>query len=113
MTISKNMIAQTPKPPYYAVVFTSERTPGDKGYNNMAAHIEKIVHNVPGFLGMESAREQLGITVSYWKDLKSIENWKNNPEHRKAKQRGKDEWYQTYKLRICKVESETGFTKGQ
>ena len=30
------MFAQTPKPPYYAVIFTSIRTDGDHGYAEMA-----------------------------------------------------------------------------
>ena len=34
-----------------------------------------------GFLGVEIARNKIGITVSYWRDLKSIKKWKDNAEH--------------------------------
>lgn len=67
-----SLIAQTPKPPYYAVIFTSRRTDGDNGYGTMAARMVELASAQPGFLGIESAREQIGITVSYWADLESI-----------------------------------------
>jgi len=66
------MIAKTPQPPYYAVIFTSIRTKEDDGYSAMAGEMERLVEKQPGFLGFESARTELGITVSYWKDLESI-----------------------------------------
>lgn len=101
-------IARTPEPPYYAVIFTSLRTEGDNGYAEMAAKMIETVSTQPGFLGFESAREGIGITVSYWTDLEAINNWKANLEHRKAKQLGRDEWYSAYRLRIAKVERDYG-----
>lgn len=77
--------AQTPAPPYYAVIFTSKRTELDQGYNEMSDRIEALVKDQPGFLGMESARNELGITVCYWKDMASIKSWSENVEHREAK----------------------------
>lgn len=97
---------QTPKPPYYAVIFTSKRTEGDLGYNEMSDRIEEIVKNQPGFLGMESARNEIGITVSYWKDLESIRLWSGNSEHQLAKKNGIEKWYHAYRVRISKVEFE-------
>ncbi len=72
------LIATTPEPPYYAVIFTSIRTEGDNGYSAMANKMVELASQQPGFLGLESAREDVGITVSYWKDLDSIKKWKNN-----------------------------------
>lgn len=63
----------------------------------------------PGYLGFESARSEIGISVSYWKDLESIKNWKNNAEHLLAQQLGKTKWYQHYSLRIAKVERDYHF----
>src|SRR5580693_8351395 len=74
-------IAATPAPPYYAVIFTSLRTTGDNGYGKMAEAMEKLAATQPGFLGIESAREGLGITVSYWESLESIAAWKQNAQH--------------------------------
>ena len=64
-----------------------------------------------GFLGVESARNELGITVSYWKDLDSIKKWKENSQHSIARERGRKDWYQSYKTRIAKVERDYGFEK--
>ena len=81
-------IAKTPDPPSYAVIFTSHRTEGDNGYGEMAGKMFELASKQPGFLGVESAREGVGITVSYWTDLKSIKAWKKNAEHILAQRRG-------------------------
>jgi heme-degrading monooxygenase HmoA len=107
------MFAETPHPPYYAVVFTSIRTEGDNGYNAMSDRIEALVKEQPGYLGMESARNELGITVCYWKDKEAIHSWARNMEHREAKTKGKTIWYEGYKVRICKVEDEYGMEINQ
>ncbi len=67
-------IAKTPRPPYYAVTFTSHRTAGDNGYSKMAEHMVKLAAQQEGFLGFESARESVGVTVSYWDDLEAIKD---------------------------------------
>ncbi len=100
------MIAETPKPPYYAVIFTSKRSEGDKGYAAMADKMVELAQKQPGFLGVESARSEIGITVSYWKDLAAIQQWKNNSQHLDAKDKGKSIWYENYSVRIAKVEME-------
>ncbi|MBT2736432.1 antibiotic biosynthesis monooxygenase [Bacillus sp. ISL-7] len=98
-------IAQTPEPPYYAVIFASQRTNGDSGYGKMADKMVELASQQKGFLGLESARdEELGITVSYWDSLESIKNWKENSAHRIAQDKGKKEWYKNFSLRVCRVE---------
>ncbi len=103
------MIAQTPKPPYYAVIFSSIRTEGDNGYAKMSDKMVNLASKQDGFLGVESVKEELGITVSYWKDLASIKNWKDNAEHSVAQAKGKTDWYKAFKIRIAKVERDYGF----
>ena len=98
------MISSTPKPPYYAVIFTSLRTDGDNGYSEMSERMVELAKQQKGFLGIESAREDLGITVSYWKDLESIKSWKSNTEHMNAQKKGHNIWYSNFKVRISKVE---------
>ena len=98
------MIASTPKPPYYAVIFTSIRTEVDSGYAEMGSRMLELAAKQPGFLGVESVRDGLGITVSYWENLESICAWKAHEEHIVAQERGKAEWYTGYKTRICLVE---------
>jgi heme-degrading monooxygenase HmoA len=102
------LLAKTPTPPYYAVIFTSIRTAGDNGYGKVADRMVTLAEQQPGFLGMESAREEVGITVSYWQDLDSIKQWKQNVEHLGAQKMGREQWYETFKVRIAKVERDYG-----
>ena len=105
------MIAETPITPYYAVIFTSIRTEGDNGYDDMSEQMMELAKLQNGFLGMESARNNIGITVSYWKDLASIKKWKEHSEHRIAREKGRAEWYKSFKTRIARVESDYDFRK--
>lgn len=100
--------ANTPRPPYYAVIFTSLRTPGEHGYGAMAARMETLAKEQPGYLGIESVREGLGITVSYWSDLDSIRQWKANLDHLEAQRLGREQWYTSFKVRIARVERDYG-----
>ena len=106
-------IAKTPEPPYYAVIFTSHRTKGDNGYGEIAERMVKLASQQPGFLSLESARESVGITVSYWSDLESIKLWKQNTEHVMAQKQGREIWYREFKTRTCKVESDYGFSQNK
>ena len=103
------MIADTPKPPYYVVIFSAIRTDRANGYGKMGDKMIELASKQAGFLGVESAREELGITVSYWKDLASIKNWRNNTEHSVARTKGKADWYKAFKVRIAKVERDYKF----
>lgn len=102
------MISTTPPPPYYAVIFTSLLNEKLEGYSEMADRMEDLAKSQPGYLGIESARDGLGITVSYWESLDAIRNWKMNADHLFAQQKGREEWYASYKTRICKVERDYG-----
>ncbi|MDB5240199.1 MAG: antibiotic biosynthesis monooxygenase [Spirosoma sp.] len=113
------MIANTPPPPYYAVIFTSIRTSHLEGYGDMATRMVELAHGQAGFLGVESARDShsdryagagpFGITVSYWQSLEAIRQWKQHAEHLIAQQTGRDRWYASYKTRICLVERDYAF----
>ena len=105
------MIANTPIAPYYAVVFTTLRTDIDEGYEEAAQKMEALAQLQDGYLGIESVRATLGITVSYWESLDAISKWKNNVEHTIVRNKGRELWYQSYKLRICKVERDYDFEK--
>ncbi|AKA34851.1 antibiotic biosynthesis monooxygenase family protein [Flagellimonas lutaonensis] len=97
--------------PYYAVIFTNTRTEGDNGYAAMAEEMEALARKQPGFIGFESARSGLGISISYWESTQAIARWKANLDHQLAQKRGIEEWYSWYKVRVCKVEREYEFTK--
>ncbi|HJV92818.1 MAG TPA: antibiotic biosynthesis monooxygenase [Azonexus sp.] len=100
--------ATTPKPPYFAVIFTSTRQDGDHGYAETAGQMLELASQQPGFLGFESARQEIGISVSYWATLEAIAAWKENAAHRQAQTQAR-EWYKSFRVRICRVEREYGF----
>lgn len=103
------MIANTPAPPYYAVIFSSIRTDNGEGYAEMAERMAELAAQQPGYLGIESARNEVGITVSYWESLEAIRHWKANAEHLLAQKLGREKWYATYKTRVCRVERDYGW----
>lgn len=98
--------APLPEPPYWAVIFTAQRTDGDHGYGAMADKMVALAAEQPGYIGVETTRDAagLGITVSYWSDETALRNWKQVSEHLLAQKLGKDRWYSHYTLRVAKVE---------
>lgn len=111
MSTAASRFAPRPAPPYYAVVFTSQRTEGDDGYAAMAERMAALAAEQPGYLGVESARgaDGLGITVSYWRSLEDIAAWRRVAEHQAARDRGRAHWYRHYELRIARVERAYGW----
>jgi heme-degrading monooxygenase HmoA len=107
-----SQFANTPKPPYYAVIFSSTLKENTKEYQDVSIQMEELALENEGFIGFEAARNEIGIFISYWKDLESIKKWKAVTEHRLAQQRGRSEWYKSFKVRISKVERDYGFEKG-
>jgi heme-degrading monooxygenase HmoA len=102
------MHAKTPAPPYYAVIFTSIRTDIEAGYEEMAGEMVRLAALQPGYLGHESARSGLGITISYWESLEAIRAWKVNSDHLIAQKYGREKWYSAFKTRIALVERDYG-----
>jgi heme-degrading monooxygenase HmoA len=100
--------ATTLQPPYYAVIATSIRTEGDNGYSEMAKQMLELASKQPGFLGYETARQEIGISVSYWSTTEAIKAWKENVSHIQAQNRAK-EWYKSFRVRVCLVEREYGY----
>jgi heme-degrading monooxygenase HmoA len=106
MNIATSSFAKTPQPPYYAVIFSSQRIEGDNGYGQMSERMVDLAARQPGFLGVESVRgsDGFGITVSYWASAEAIAAWKADVEHLVAQDIGKRVWYEHYELRVSKVE---------
>jgi heme-degrading monooxygenase HmoA len=102
--------ADTPAPPYYAVVFSSQRRGEDAGYGAMADRMDSLAAAQPGYLGIESCRgaDGFGITVSYWRSEADILAWKRNAEHAQARAQGRSAWYGHFELRIARVERAYG-----
>ncbi|HLA71627.1 MAG TPA: antibiotic biosynthesis monooxygenase [Steroidobacteraceae bacterium] len=97
--------ATTPAPPYYAVIFTSQRTNVEEGYEDTGARMAELAAQQPGFLGVESVRgaDGMGITVSYWSSLEAIAAWRAHGEHRAAQSSGRRKWYSHFETRVAAV----------
>lgn len=102
------MLARTPRPPYYAAIFTSQLREDDAGYQAVSERMLELARQQPGFLGVESARTGIGITVSYWESAEAIRTWKMNLEHQQARRQGRERWYAAYRVRIARVERDYG-----
>lgn len=103
------MFATTPKPPYYLVSFTSQRTTSDpEEYDSISNEMVNLAVAQKGYLGHELTRDSsgFGITLSYWEDRISILNWRNQVEHLHAQRLGREKFYQNFITRIAKVERE-------
>lgn len=107
--MDNTLLASTPQTPYYAVIFSSVKNRVADGYDEMAAEMDQLAREQEGFLGVESARNDIGITVSYWSSLDAIKNWKANTRHLLAQKLGREEWYLNYKVRICRIERDYEF----
>ena len=112
MSAKPTALAAALEPPYYAVIFSSQRTEGDRGYERMAGRMFELASKQPGFLGVESARDArgFGITISYWSSAEAIAAWKAHADHQPAQEAGKRMWYADYLVRIAKVERAYGKT---
>lgn len=100
------MTDRTPAPPYYAVIFSSQRGETDPAYEQSAERMLELARQQPGFLGVESARGEdgFGITVSYWSSEAAILAWKQHPEHSAIRERGRAQWYRQFSTRVSKVQ---------
>ena len=85
--------ANTPEPPFYAVIFTSQRpdNAGDDGYALAAARMYELAQQVDGYLGFETVRDETGkgISVSYWRDTDAIKRWRADLEHIEVMRKGR------------------------
>ena len=112
--MSDAKLATTPQPPYYAVIFSSIRTAqDDQGYGSAADRMMQLAGDQPGYLGVDSVRDAtgVGITVSYWASEAAIAAWRRHAEHTIVREQGRKSWYETYELRVAKVERAYGFKR--
>jgi len=106
-----NKIATTPTPPYYAVIFTTIQSDERDGYDEMNARMLELAQNEKGFLGIESAHGEIGLSVTYWASLEDIARWKNHAEHKIAQAKGFEMWYRAFATRVAKVEVDSFFER--
>jgi heme-degrading monooxygenase HmoA len=110
--VSGSGLAHTPEPPYWAVIFSARRNhrPGDQ-FDETDERMMKLAAQQPGYLGVETAATDIGITVSYWADEASIAEWRRNADHAFAQYEGRTRWYDAYELRVARVERAHSFVR--
>ncbi|HTK26934.1 MAG TPA: antibiotic biosynthesis monooxygenase [Pyrinomonadaceae bacterium] len=106
-----NKFAETPSPPYYAVIFTTVQSDARDGYDEMSERMLDLAQKEKGFLGIESARGEIGLSVTYWASLEDIARWKNHAEHKIAQAQGFEMWYKAFATRVAKVEVDSFFER--
>ncbi len=106
-------IVKTPEPPYYAVIFTVTHTDDIKGYLEKAEEMAALASTMPGFIGVEAAEMESGgeVSVTYWRDEESIRHWKANADHLVAQKLGRERWFESYAIRVAKVERAYDFAR--
>ncbi|HEY0973922.1 MAG TPA: antibiotic biosynthesis monooxygenase [Solimonas sp.] len=110
--MSEHLFANTPEPPYYAVIFSSRRVDDDgAAYDRAGMRMVELARQQPGFLGVESARDAsgFGITVSYWQSPEAIAAWRTHAEHAVVQRAGRERWYARFALRVVRVERAAEF----
>jgi heme-degrading monooxygenase HmoA len=110
--MSSSPVVKVP-PPYHAVIFVSQRTPGDNGYGDASARMVAMAKEQPGFLGMESARgaDGKGITVAFFETEQAIRDWGRVAEHRAVQTEGRASWYDHYEIYYSRVERIRSWSK--
>lgn len=108
-----DQFAKLPDGACYAVIFSAQRTESDNGYDDMAERMGALAATMPGYIGIESARDAdgFGVTVSYWKSEEAIRGWKRQVEHMEAQRLGRQKWYTDYRIRVARVERAYGMTR--
>ena len=104
-------IANTPQPPYYAVIFTTRKSTDLEGYQEMNERMLELAKEQKGFLGIESGRGDLGVSVTYWESLEDIAHWKDHAEHKLAQAQGYARWYDAFATRVARVERDNFFER--
>ncbi|MBI1267472.1 MAG: antibiotic biosynthesis monooxygenase [Cryomorphaceae bacterium] len=97
--------------PYYVVIFTNEKRSDLEGYDEVAAEMEELAKQQPGYLGMDFVGGEMSVTLSYWKDEASILQWKQNADHQMAQKMGREKWYKSYTTQVAKVERAYSFVR--
>jgi len=96
-----------------AVIFEVIPNEGKKGeYLDIAASLRPELDNIEGFISIERFQSfsdpEKVLSLSFWKDEESIQQWRNLETHRFAQSKGRNEIFKDYHLRIASVVRDYG-----
>lgn len=91
-----------------AVIFEVEMKPGrGQDYFDLAAELRPELEKIDGFISVERfesvVKEGKYVSLSFWRDEDAVKVWKAHLDHKAAQQRGKDEIFSDYRIRVAKV----------
>ena len=86
------------------VVFRSRVRPETAArYNALADKMEQIARAMPGFISYKGfiAEDGEHISIHEWETPEHLRAWREHPEHAKAQELGRQEFYEEYNLQVC------------
>jgi len=93
----------------YAVVFKATVAEFDDEYFRLAAQLKELAFSKYGCLDFVSLTEgDKEIAISYWDNEKQIMEWKKDPAHRLAQEKGRNKWYKSYTVEIMELKRAHG-----
>ena len=97
----------------YAVIFSAELNDSYPDYAHLAARLRELAVEKYGCIEFASVTEgNRELTISWWETMEDIDRWKQDPEHRKAQQLGRREYYRSYRVQVVKVVREYAVDAG-
>jgi heme-degrading monooxygenase HmoA len=96
-----------------AVIFEVIPNEGRKEeYLNIAASLRPELDHIDGFISIERFQSfsdpEKVLSLSFWRDEESIQQWRNLEMHRHAQAKGRNEIFKDYHLRIATVVRDYG-----
>lgn len=96
------------------ILFRSKLTgAAGQDYAEMNAFLAEYVKSQPGFVAVKSFKAEDGerLTVVWWRDRESLEQWRQDMRHVEAKKLGRQKWYEYYKIEIAEVFRQSEFER--
>jgi heme-degrading monooxygenase HmoA len=93
----------------YAVIFEVEPKPeGKSEYFEIAATLKENLETMDGFISIERfqsvTNEGKLLSLSFWRDEAAITAWRNQAKHRQAQEKGYNQLFTDYRLRVAEVQ---------
>ena len=95
-------------------IFRSRLRPGvDAEYGPLAERMYRIASSLPGFVSSRDfvADDGERVAIIEFESEAAHAGWRDHPEHRRAQQRGRAEFYATYRIQVCRVDREASFPR--
>jgi heme-degrading monooxygenase HmoA len=96
------------------IIFRSKLTSaaGDD-YNSTSDHLLDYAKTRPGFVDVKSYKADDGerLTIVWWQDNETLEQWRNDMKHMAAKNKGRERWYEYYKMDVAEVTRTSNFDR--